>query len=327
MRTWPRARFVLAIPLFAAVLSAAPASARADAPSAEATRDAGKHFQRGVALFNEADYAGALVEFKRAHEIAPNPAVLYNIGQTNFQLRSYAAALTAFERYIAEAGSGAEHRSEAQASVETLRSRVGKIDVVAPDGAEIMIDDELAGRAPLPPILAAVGKRKLVASKDGRSSSPRYIDISAGETVKTELKIEEAARTQATMVAPLTSPPAEVTTRSRGALPVVLWVTAGALAAGGIATGVVALSASTDLEDERRKFPSSRAALDHDKDRAQTFGLVTDILLGASILTAGAALYFTLTKSRSTVGRLPPRTADAVRFRMGPSGAAIGGTF
>src|SRR4051812_23481825 len=119
-----RKRSVAALLFFVSLTAPLSANAQAAKPTSEATRDAGKHFQRGVALFNEADYAGAIAEFRKAYEIAPNAAVLYNIGQTHFQLRSYAAALQAFEKYLAEAGAGAEHRAEAEANVETLRSRV-----------------------------------------------------------------------------------------------------------------------------------------------------------------------------------------------------------
>jgi len=56
-------------------------------------REAGKHFQRGVTLYNETDYRAALVEFRRAYDLAPNAAVLYNIGETEYQLRDYASAL------------------------------------------------------------------------------------------------------------------------------------------------------------------------------------------------------------------------------------------
>src|ERR1043165_5818761 len=74
--------------------------AHAEPASDSSVKEAGKHFQRGVTLYNEADYRAALVEFKRAYEIAPNSAVLYNIGQTYYQLQNYAAALVALGRYL-----------------------------------------------------------------------------------------------------------------------------------------------------------------------------------------------------------------------------------
>lgn len=313
-------------PVAALVLMAPQGLAFAQAaPSSEQVRDAGKHFQRGVALYNEADYAGALAEFRRAYEIAPNAAVLYNIGQTQFQLRSYAAALGSFERYVAEAGANADHRAEAQTAIETLRSRVGKIDVTAPDGAEVLIDDESAGKTPLPPVLAAVGKRKLVATKDGRSSSPRYVEVSAGETVKAELRIEEGASQVATQSTSTTTAPSA--TKPNYTPAVVLWTATGVLAAGSVVFGALALSKNSDLESARTAYDPAtgvaqrRAAID-DAGSPKTFALVTDILVPLSVIAGGAAIYFTL---------VPPKKASTssatVRVKLAPGGAGLAGTF
>lgn len=294
-------------------------------PSSEQVRDAGKHFQRGVALYNEADYAGALAEFRRAYEIAPNAAVLYNIGQTQFQLRSYAAALGSFERYVAEAGPGADHRTEAQTAIETLRSRVGKIDVTAPDGAEVLVDDESVGKTPLAPVLAAVGKRKLVATKDGRASTVRFVEVAAGETVKADLRIEE--NVSAASVAPQTSAAKPAESQKSYTPAIALWATTGALAVGATITGILALSKNSDLEDARTSFDPNasvaqrRAAIDA-AGSPTTLAVVTDILIPLSVVAGGAALYFTL---------VPPKKAAtstaSLRVKLTPGGAGLAGTF
>jgi tetratricopeptide (TPR) repeat protein len=135
--------------------------------------EAGKRFNAGVTLYSEADYRAALVEFKRAYEIAPNPAVLYNIGQTQYQLQDYAAAYLSLTRYLAEAGADADHKEEVTKTLATLASRVGKINVMANvEGAEVRIDDELVGKTPLAaPVLVSVGRRKVEISMAGRASS------------------------------------------------------------------------------------------------------------------------------------------------------------
>ena len=95
--------------------------------AADTRREAARHFERGVALYGEADYRGALVEFKRTAALIPNPAVLYNIGETEYQLQEYASALTTFERYLKEAGPGDSHRAEVEGNVQALRVRVGHV--------------------------------------------------------------------------------------------------------------------------------------------------------------------------------------------------------
>src|SRR6476659_10093471 len=116
-------RLVFAIVVL--LLAAAPARAN-DA----VTREAGKHFQRGVDLYNDGDFRGALVEFKKAYATWPRANVLYDIGQTEYQLLDYASALKTMERYLAETGPNAAHRAEVESTVEILIGRVGSLALV-----------------------------------------------------------------------------------------------------------------------------------------------------------------------------------------------------
>src|SRR5262245_21054253 len=93
-------RAVLSVAIACAVAAVSPCAAFAQAaPPAE---DAGSHFDRGVSFFKDGDYVAAMVQFKRAYELDPNFSVLYNIGQTARELKSYSEALTALERYLKE---------------------------------------------------------------------------------------------------------------------------------------------------------------------------------------------------------------------------------
>ncbi|RYE85226.1 MAG: hypothetical protein EOO75_17190, partial [Myxococcales bacterium] len=70
----------------------------------EAQEEGRQRFKRGVEFFKEGDYNAALVEFRRAYEVAPSYRILYNLGQTSYELQDYAGALTAFTRYLKEGG-------------------------------------------------------------------------------------------------------------------------------------------------------------------------------------------------------------------------------
>src|SRR6185369_13528930 len=96
------------------------------APTKEQQHEAATRFKKGIELFKEGDYQAALIEFRRANEIAPNYAVLYNIGQVYFQLQDYAGALTALERYLSEGGKNVPtaRRTEVEKDIEKLKSRV-----------------------------------------------------------------------------------------------------------------------------------------------------------------------------------------------------------
>src|SRR3954469_12191733 len=130
----------------------------------DAQREANVHFQRAVQLYSEADYRAALVEFKRAYELAPNVTVLYNLGETYYQLQNYAEALTTFERFLAEGGTA--HKQEVENAVTVLKTRVGKLDITTSSpGWEISVDDEVVGKTPLAkPVAVSIGRRRLGAT-------------------------------------------------------------------------------------------------------------------------------------------------------------------
>src|SRR5947209_19599304 len=135
---------------FVVVLSLAFAGTPAHAAGDNASREAGKHFQRGVDLYNDGDFRGALVEFRKAYTVWPRANVLYDIGQTEYQLLDYASALKTMERYLAETGPNAAHRSEVESTVEILRGRVGRIALTidAPD-CDVSVDDQDEGTTPV----------------------------------------------------------------------------------------------------------------------------------------------------------------------------------
>ncbi|MEO8552225.1 MAG: tetratricopeptide repeat protein [Kofleriaceae bacterium] len=290
------------------LLGAAPARAD-DSPITQA----GEHFDRGVGLYGEADYRAALVEFRRAYEIAPNAAVLYNLGQTYYQLQNYASALDAFERYLAESGDSPSHKTEVEAAIRTLRARVGKLVVTTNLGSsEVTVDDELVGKTPLAAAVpVSIGRRKITVLHDGHSPEVRYVDIAAGETAK--LAIDFPALPGSTQPNDQPGQP-----RSHERPTKALWIVSGALAAGAITVGVLGYVASRDLQDARDTFPASASDLDAKASRVTTFGVIADIAGAAAVVTGGIALYFTLTKNKG---------GHEVQAGLTPTGLRIAGTF
>jgi Flp pilus assembly protein TadD len=276
-------------PAAAAPAAASPAAAP---PAGSPTKDAGKHFRRGVALYSETDYRGALVEFRRAYEIAPNTTVLYNIGQTYYQLQNYAAALTAFERYLTEAGTGAPHRREVEQTIDLLRTRVGKLRVTANlASCEITVDDELVGRTPLDaPIVVSVGRRKITAMSPGRTPDTRFVEVPAGDTVEVALTVAQPG-----------APAGSARGDGGGGVDLVTpgWIATGAFAAGAIGTGIWAYVSARQLDDARKTFPTTRGDLDRRASRASTSAIVADVFTAATVVAGAITLKLTLSRAPS----------------------------
>jgi len=310
-------RFTLLVVLGLALAGSAPrafAEPPTGSPVGSPVKEAGVHFRRGVALYSETDYRGALVEFRRAYEIAPNTTVLYNIAETYYQLQNYAAALSVFERYLTEAGTTAPHRREVEATLDTLRSRVGRLRITTNlASCEVTIDDELIGRAPLDaPVVVSVGRRKVTAMAPGRTPDTRFVEVPAGDTVDVALMLAPPG-------APAGSASAAGSGGGSGGVDLVTagWITTGALAAGALGTGIWAYVASRQLEDARRTFPISRDELDRKASRATTVAVVGDVLGAATVIAAAVTVKLTLSRSPS----------HEVHVAVVPGGIVVAGAF
>ena len=302
----------LAIPL------ALPSVAQAQ-PGQATTAEAAKHFQRGVTLYNEADFRAALVEFRRAYETAPNAAVLYNIGQTYYQLQNYAAALTALGRYLTEAGPTAPHRREVEQTIDTLQTRVGKVAIsTSAPGADITVDDELVGKTPLDePVLVSVGRRKITALRDGRVTETRFVDVAAGDTVPVSLTAD-TVRGNISGGPPPPSPGPSKSTITTG------WVITGIAGLGTVAVGGLAWFASRDLSNARNADPVPEGSLNARRDdlsnkssKVSLYSHIADGFLAATAIAGGVTLYLSLSRSKE----------HETHVAITPTGIHLAGTF
>lgn len=306
-------------------------------PSPEAKREAGERFQRGVKFHKDAEYQAALIEFKRAYELAPNYRVLYNLGQTSRELKDHAGALRSFERYLAEGGKeiDAKRRRDVERWVAELRPKVAHVTLsTAPEGAEITVDDVVVGVTPLAePLVLNAGRRKINATLSGHAPVQRFVDVAGSEGVDVALALSPlppAAPPEAPKVtspappppkAPPAAPPPE---EGMSALPWIGLAATGALGVGWGALGVTALGAHSDFEEEldRRTTPQ---AVDDARSRAQTFALVADVVGGVTIAAAAlTAVAFAVELGGK--GERPAQPAP-VSVRIGPGSVGVGGRF
>lgn len=126
---------------------AAPAAAQTD-PVAEARAS----FQEGVRQYAQQHYAEALEAFRRAYRVRPHPSVLVNIANCHVALEQPQQAVTLFERYLADATANITpaQRTEIEQALESARRQLATVTVhVVPAGAEVFLDGDLVGVAPL----------------------------------------------------------------------------------------------------------------------------------------------------------------------------------
>ena len=165
-----RTMTTVVVPLALVVVLLAPPVTASAASGTDARAEARERFDRGLRLFDEGDSAGALAEFKRAHELVPNQLVLFNIGLVYAALARPVEATDALDRVLRdpgatarrEAGARAPHarraggadraarRHHQRARRDRRRRRRGRPDAArgAPAGGQRRARDRRAGAGP-----------------------------------------------------------------------------------------------------------------------------------------------------------------------------------
>lgn len=315
-------RVALATVFLCFAVMASPAAAQ---DSSDAMRDAAAHFQRAVVLYGETDYRAALVEFKRAYAIAPNVAVLYNIGETQYQLQDYAGALTTFTGYLGESGPNEAHRAEVQGTIEVLRTRVGHLTITTdPPGADVAIDEQSVGKTPLEGrVLVGVGRRKVSATMTGRIAATRFVDVAAADNIAVKLSLP-AATTEVPPELSTLPPPSVAPSHSNAGmtLRVVGFTSTGLLAAGAGVFGVLALDESSELRKSRNSYPVTSDLLRHEAQLTSTYSILADSLTAAAVVVGGITVFSTVVSATQA-----HRSESVARVWIGPASAHLETTF
>jgi hypothetical protein len=192
------------------LLVSASAAAAPDAPVDSATR-AKQLKDLGAAALERGDDESALDYFSRAYHAYPSPKLLFNIGLADEGLGRWADAIEAFRLFLADAPDApASAREHAQASVQRLEPRVGRLMIVVePADAELTLDETpLQLRGSLLRVMP--GAHTLAAAKAGFSPRAEHLEIAAGQSRTVELKLTEAPVPPPTPAVHLAPSPAPV---------------------------------------------------------------------------------------------------------------------
>jgi tetratricopeptide (TPR) repeat protein len=299
------ARALGIVTLFASVGAYTPSSFAQPASGGSENLDAAReHFQRGVDLYKERDFDAALVEFTRAHALASNYKVLFNLGQVEVERHDYVAAIKHFNDYL-DAGKDAipsDRRKQVESDIQSLKRRVVELRIKCNvSSAEILVDNVVVGKTPLSePLLLNAGVLQVSVRKPGYAGEARRLTLAGGETqdVTFELRPEgEESAPLATTPPSSAAPPPRAEHRASSA-PFWIGLTAtGVLAAGAGTFGYLALRSNQDLDRSLGAFPSDPQRIDTARRELKRDALIADLLGGAAVVAGGITLYFALSTS------------------------------
>ena len=304
------------------------AFAEKPAPTEAQKTEARARYERGLKLYDQGSYEAALVEMRRAYELAPTYKILYNLGLIHRQLNDYAAALDAFTQYLAEGGKKIDPKRHAEIEhhIADLKPLVATVTItVDVAGAEVTIDDAVVGTSPLnAAVTVNAGKRKISAKIVGKPPATRVITVAGSDTVSVKLELAEPAIKAPPTETNVAAKPTEPTKpkESGKQIPWVAWGVTGVLATGAVTTGILALSSASSLDDKRGTPNVSKDDLDSASSRTKTFALVTDILIVGTIAAAGVATYLTIKAPKAS-----DTASTKVHVGVAPTGFAVFGAF
>lgn len=117
-----------------------PFSAHAAEPSST-TRAAAK-FAEGEAAFGAGDFVRAAEAFDAAYQIAPHHDAIWNAARAWQKAGEAARAANRYARYLQESPPDATDRGRATTTLVQLASRLGRIEITVPEGAEVWVDGQ-----------------------------------------------------------------------------------------------------------------------------------------------------------------------------------------
>jgi hypothetical protein len=133
--------------------------------------DARRDYDVAKLLFEDGDYATALLKYEAAYDRTHDPRLLWDFAACQKNLRHYAKAAAMLRRYLQEGGDllSAQDRRDAQDLDKAIAPFIVPVTLhVSEDGADVWIDDEPLGKTPLAgPVSLDIGTRRVRVKKDG----------------------------------------------------------------------------------------------------------------------------------------------------------------
>lgn len=217
-------------------------------------------FRKGLASYNAGQVETARQLFLTAWAIQPSADVAMELAQTEMDLGKYVDAAEHLDfalRNFTPSINDKMRNIARQAYTDVLR-RVAKLNVtVNQDGAEVLINNRLVGKTPLPGSLYAEAGNCVVQAKWGTSSASKTLLAEPGKELPVILALQPAAGSVSdltmTQGAPHSEPLLTSAVPQTSLVPVIV---GGAITVLGLATGVGLRIASDSETNNAQKISS-----------------------------------------------------------------------
>ncbi len=291
--------------VFLGALQLAPTAYAQEVPISDNAR---AHFTAGVNLMQDPDgarYEEAYREFSAAYADSPSWKILGNLGIAAMKLERDGEAITAFEKYLGEGAAtlSPEEHAQFQRDLDTLKAGVVRLTLeVNEPGATIMDERLPVAGSPVRNSYAVSGQRieigvrsgrhKIVAKLAGRREAVWELDAVSGQAQTHSFVLKPEATTTG----------GSATSTTPGARPVPTSVYIGLAATGAFAIGAGVVGAMALSKNSEFKDANNGGDVGHAEDlhsSVDTLNLVTDVLIGAAVVSAGVTTYLYLSRPKA----------------------------
>jgi hypothetical protein len=114
------------------------------------TMQARARFKEGVDFYDKGQYENARLAFLQAYALKKHPAVLLNLAQSSAKAGHPLEAAKYFQQFLKESTTASpQQRADAESGLAEVRQKLGRIEITAPAGTEITLDEkDRLGTAP-----------------------------------------------------------------------------------------------------------------------------------------------------------------------------------
>jgi hypothetical protein len=303
------------------------ATARADAGIAQTLFDDAKR------LMKERKFDDACPKLQKSFDMDPAGGTLLHLAACWEQAGKLASAWMRYNDALSMARRDGrkDRESVAKAKIAELGPQLAHLTIVVPEGSRAAGLVVTRGSEAVPAEVwgtatpVDVGVYAIHATAPGREAFDTEVRVAKdGDSMTVEIPPLAAAAVKTATPEPTSLAPAPVVAATDGPAPssgtktlgLALLIGGGAVALGGGAFGLVAISMKGEADDHCRLGPShdrcDQSGIDA-SDRSRLYGNMSTVMVGAGLVAAGAGLYFTLkAASGGHATRLYPVVAPGV---------------
>jgi hypothetical protein len=179
--------------LWSAQLRAEPAPKSGE--TAAMTEKARELYTEGTKAMDSGRYGEAHAALLAAWSLKQHAQIAANLGAAEVQLGRYRDAAAHLTFYLREAPKEkVKERLSAQELLARARKHVGALSIkVEPAGAEVLVDGEIVGKAPLAEeVFVDPGARVIEARQEGYATRKQAVSVAAGASQSVTLTLEQA---------------------------------------------------------------------------------------------------------------------------------------